>query len=277
MRRLLRLSKAWWPRSCQILMIMLVFVGPVQAQDGTILPLFIPAIIGKPSPWPAWPVAGNPDGNCPVPAEAQAEDTSNPDVVIGHGTPQSCTSEAVVNAVAQGGIITFDCGPHPITITMTEPAKIFNNTGPKIVIDGGGKVALNGNNTTRILYMNTCDPNQIWTTPHCQDQDHPQLTVQNLAFVAGNSSNEEEYDGGGAIWARGGRLKIVNCRFFNNVCASTGPDVGGAVFFVSNNRTGHLIIKDSTLRNNPSDNFENYPGIFYLGNGDPAFINSIIE
>ncbi|HOD33414.1 MAG TPA: hypothetical protein PKO12_08045, partial [Holophaga sp.] len=34
-------------------------------------------------------------------------------------------------------------------------------------------------------------------------------------------------DGGGAIWVRGGRFKIVNCRFFNNVCASAGPDVGG--------------------------------------------------
>ena len=34
--------------------------------------------------------------------------------------------------------------------------------------------------------------------------------------------------GGGAIWARGGRLRLVNTRFFNNVCADTGPDVGGA-------------------------------------------------
>lgn len=76
--------------------------------------------------------------------------------------------------------------------------------------------------------MNTCDPDQVWTTPHCQDQDHPQLTIQNLIFMNGNSSNETSYDGGGAIWARGGRLKIVNSRFFNNSCASSGPDVGGA-------------------------------------------------
>ncbi|MBZ0120781.1 MAG: hypothetical protein K8H88_27555, partial [Sandaracinaceae bacterium] len=31
-----------------------------------------------------------------------------------------------------------------------------------------------------------------------------------------------------AIFARGGRLKIVNARFFDNRCADTGPDVGGA-------------------------------------------------
>jgi hypothetical protein len=80
----------------------------------------------------------------------------------------------------------------------------------------------------RILYMNTCDQNQVWTTEHCDNQDHPQLTVQNLTFMDGNSKAETEYDGGGAIWARGGRLKVVNCRFFNNVCADEGPDVGGA-------------------------------------------------
>jgi hypothetical protein len=62
----------------------------------------------------------------------------------------------------------------------------------------------------------------------CQNQDHPRLTVQNLTFIDGNSSGEEENDGGGAIWARGGRLKLVNTRFFNNVCADTGPDLGGA-------------------------------------------------
>ena len=34
--------------------------------------------------------------------------------------------------------------------------------------------------------MNTCDPNQVYTTPHCDNQDHPRLTVQNLTFINGN-------------------------------------------------------------------------------------------
>ena len=33
--------------------------------------------------------------------------------------------------------------------------------------------------------------------------------------------------GGGAIHAQGGRLKVVNARFFNNVCDDLGSDVGG--------------------------------------------------
>jgi len=190
---------------------------------------------------PPGPPAGNPDGHCSIPPEAGEENTSSPDRVVGNGTPQSCTSEAVVAAVAQGGIITFNCGPVLVTILLKQTAKVFNNTGPKIVIDGGGRVTLSGDNTRRILYMNTCDPAQVWTTSHCQNQDHPQLTVQNLTFLNGNSKGEETFDGGGAIWVRGGRFKIVNSRFFNNVCADTGPDVGGAAVRVFSQYQGQPV------------------------------------
>jgi hypothetical protein len=174
------------------------------------------------------PPAGNPDGDCDVPTSAGLADVSSPRTVVGDGTPESCTADATIAAVAAGGVITFDCGPDPVTIELDRPAKIVNDTGPDIVIDGGGLVTLSGGNATRILYMNTCDPDQMWTTDHCDDQDHPRLTVQNLTFLGGNSVGEEEYDGGGAIWVRGGRLRVVNCRFFNNTCAPVGPDVGGA-------------------------------------------------
>jgi predicted outer membrane repeat protein len=184
--------------------------------------------MGRAEYWPNWPAAGNPEGNCPIPSAAQAEDTRTPDHVIGNGTPQSCTSEAVVKTIAKGGIITFNCGSKPVVITLKKTAKIYNNTGPEIVIDGGGKVALSGGNLRRILYMNTCDQELVWTTPHCQNQDHPQLTLQNLIFVDGKTSGNGLEAGGGAVWARGGRLKVVQCRFFKNSCSPTGPDVGGA-------------------------------------------------
>ena len=174
------------------------------------------------------PPAGNPDGTAPVPFEADLEDVSSPDHIIGDGTPESCGAESFIDAVARGGTIVFDCGPAPITLTLPRPAKVFNDANPDIVIDGGGLVSLSGGGRNRILYMNTCDADQVWTTPHCQNQDHPRLTVQNITFVNGNSTGEIEYDGGGAIWVRGGRFKAVNCRFFNNVCSDKGPDVGGA-------------------------------------------------
>jgi len=194
---------------------------------------------GKDAPTPysgGGPAPGNPEGDCSLPQEASAADSSKPTTVVGTGTAASCTGQAFIDAVAAGGVITFDCGSAPATITLDRPAKIVNDTGPEIVIDGGGRVALSGGGKSRILYMNTCDPAQKWTTSHCDNQDHPRLTLQNLTFVDGNSKNEParlnehvtNNDGGGAVWVRGGRLKIINSRFFRNVCADTGPDVGGA-------------------------------------------------
>lgn len=313
--------------------------------------------------------AGNPQGNTPVPPEARAVDTSRPDRFIGNGTPASCTSRKVVRAVAKGGVIRFRCGKKPITIGMNATAKIYNDR-PDVVLDGRGRVTLDGQDRRRILYMNTCDPDLEWTTPHCQDQDHPSLTVQNITFINGRAQGRDTMDGGGAIFVRGGRLKVVNASFFGNRCAVTGPDVGGAaiqvfsqyqglpvyvvsstfggwgierrnecsnggaiasigvswtildslfrndrasghganppkpgtpgggnggavyndgnsmtlriegtkivdnrsngeggsaIFFVSNDRSGSVVIKDSVLRRNTGDGFSTHPGIFFLG------------
>jgi hypothetical protein len=175
------------------------------------------------------PPAGNPDGRSVVPVEGQAVTLPSTAHVIGDGTPASCTSAAVISGIAGGGYIKFACGPEPITITLSETAKIYNDKGPDIVIDGGGLVALSGGGKHRILYMNTCDSDLVWTSSHCQDQDTPRLVLQNLTFINGNSTGQlEEGGGGGAVFVRGGRVKVVNCRFFNNVCDATGPDLGGA-------------------------------------------------
>ncbi len=193
------------------------------------------------------PPPGNPNGTCVIPAEAQAEDTSMPDHVVGTGTPESCTGNAFVETVAKGGIITFDCGPDPVIIKLDRTAKVVNNTGPKIVIDGGNKVTLSGAGNHRILYQNTCDEAQIWTTATCQNQDHPALTVQNLTFVDGNAEGLDP-DGGGAIFVRGGRFKVVNSRFFHNRCEDVGPDVGGGAIRVLSQYDGQpAYIVNSTF------------------------------
>jgi hypothetical protein len=342
-----------------------------------------PAPSASSAPPAAAPPGGNPNGRAAIPADARAVDTSHPTRVIGNGTAASCTSEAVVAAVAAGGIITFSCGPAPVTITMKATAKVRNANGPVIVLDGGGKVTLSGGGQRRILYMNTCDAAQGWTTSHCQDQDSPRLTVQNLTFADGNSTGEKmEGGGGGAVFVRGGRFKAVNTRFVRNRCDPTGPDLGGAairvlnqsqnlpvyivnstfggaagqggvcsnggalssigvswvvlnsvmtynsaigrganpadagtpgggsggaiytdgnrftvtisgtliennhanegggaIFFVSNDRTGTMSIDGSTLRHNPSDKFETrgFPGIFFLGARNPTVTGSILK
>ncbi|MCY1044699.1 hypothetical protein OV208_25505 [Corallococcus sp. bb12-1] len=189
------------------------------------------------------PPAGNPnaEATCSVPAEAGLADVSKPTTVVGSGTPASCTSSAFIEAVAKGGVITFDCGPEPITLTLDRTVKVFNDKGPDIVIDGKGLVTLSGAGKHRILYMNTCDQQQVWTTSHCQNQDHPRLTLQNLTFVDASSKSETEFDGGGAVWVRGGRVKVINSRFFNNACADVGPDVGGGALRVFSQYEGRPV------------------------------------
>jgi predicted outer membrane repeat protein len=134
----------------------------------------------------------------------------------------------VVAAVAAGGIITFSCGPDPVTIIMQATAKVVN-TSAEVVLDGGGKVTLSGGGLRRILYQDTCDPAQQWATSHCQDQAGPRLVIQNMAFTGGNSTGQT-YDGGGggAIFDRGGQLTVINSSFVDNRCDPTGPDLGGA-------------------------------------------------
>lgn len=326
---------------------------------------------------PAAPAAATPGvHHVAVPKAARAVDTSHPDHVVGRGTPQSCTSARVVKAVAAGGVITFSCGPDPVTIHLKRTAKVVNDHGPRVVIDGGGLVTLDGGGKRRILYQDTCDPDQVWTTSHCDDQATPRLVVQHLTLAHGDSTGQG-YDGGGggAIFARGGQLKIVDSTFVDNRCERTGPDIGGAavraldqfhdrpvhvvasrftggrcsdgaalssigvswsvlnstftdnraigrganparhgtpgggsggaiyldgnrftlelggtritrnharegggaVFFVSNDRTGTMKVRHSTLEHNPSAGFETYPGIFFLGAHPPKVRASVIR
>jgi hypothetical protein len=243
-------------------------------------------------------------------------------------------------------------------------------------------VTLSGGGKRRILYMNTCDKAQGWTTSHCNDQESPRLTVQNLTFADGNATGQRvDGGGGGAIFVRGGRVNVVHSRFIRNRCDSTGPDLGGAairvldqshqlpvyivnstfggarglggvcsnggalssigvswavlnsvmsyntaigkganparagapgggsggaiytdgnrftvriagsivednhanegggaVFFVSNDRTGTMSIESSTLRRNPSAGFEThgFRGIFFLGAHNPTVSSSTL-
>jgi hypothetical protein len=62
-----------------------------------------------------------------------------------------------------------------------------------------------------------------------------------------------------------------------NHCEKVGIGAG-AIFFVSNDKTGTLTIEDSTLPDDPSDGLETagFPGIFYLGQGRPVVTSSTL-
>jgi hypothetical protein len=187
----------------------------------------------------------------PVPRDGRAFDASHPDHVVGNGTKASCTSRKVVRAVRLGGVITFACGPDAVVIRMRHTAKVRNdNPHGRVVIDGGRLVTLSGMGKRRILYQDTCDKRQVWTTSHCDDQARPKLVVQHLTLADGNSTgNHVEGGGGGALFDRGGQLKIVDTHFVGNRCDRSGPDLGGAAVRALSQFHGRPVyVVNSTFR-----------------------------
>ncbi|MCD4536459.1 hypothetical protein LRP67_20390 [Nocardioides sp. cx-169] len=190
-------------------------------------------------------------GEVAPPSRVSATDVQT----VGDGSRASCTSAAVVRAVHRGGVIRFACGPRPVTITMRRTAKV-SNTSRRVVIDGGGLVTLSGMGKRRILYQNTCDPKQTWTTSHCDDQAYPRLVLRNLTFARGNATGQR-YDGGGggAVFVRGGQLKIVGSTFVANRCDRRGPDLGGAAVRVLDQYRDRAVqVVGSTFKNGTCSN-----------------------
>jgi hypothetical protein len=183
------------------------------------------------------PHFGNPAGHVDVPPAGRAVNTSHPNHVVGNGRAASCTSAAVVRDVAAGGIITFDCGPKPVTIVMTTTASVIK-TRHLVVLDGGGLVTLSGGGKHRILYSDTCAG--TWSTDDCVNQPYPRIVVQNITFEDGYNGAHQAtctanvpkcwyggVDGGGAVYVEGGQFRAVNSQFVDNRCYASGPDLGG--------------------------------------------------
>jgi hypothetical protein len=182
---------------------------------------------------------GKPIVTCP--AAAQPVDTSSPTAVVGTGTPGSCTEAAFRAAVAAGGVVTFDCGADPITITVTSEVPVADDT----TIDGGGTVTLSGGGTSRILHITSA-----WNVAT------PLLTVQNLTFTDGFTSDvmntTSTSKGGGAIFEDGGSLTVIDCTFSHNQCAATGEDVSGGA--INGQGMGTLTISGSVFSDNSGSN-----------------------
>jgi hypothetical protein len=79
---------------------------------------------------------------------------------------------------------------------------------------------------------------------------------------------------GGAVYADGNdfRVELAGSTLVRN----HAREGGRAVFFVSNDRSGVLEIRSSTLRTNPSAGFETDPGIFFLGR-EQIVVDSVLE
>lgn len=230
-----------------------------------------------PPPPPPPPDPGNPSipTHCSsaLPAGAEPVNVSSPTTVVGTGTAVSCTFAALNAAVTRGGIITFNCGSAAVTIAVTATLNLPTNVNT--VIDGGGRVTLDGQNAVRILRFDHGD----------FMVNNARVTLQHLKLVNGKATptaaippapapcSQGWNDGqGGALYMRDGNLTIIDCTFSNNHAAPLGPDTGGGAIYVLGSKNG-MLIANSVFTGNAASNGGAVAGLFC----QEAIYNSLFQ
>ncbi len=240
--------------------------------------------------------AGNPDGSCRagVPARGRAVDTSAPTTVVGTGAPASCTFSQLQAAVAKGGIVTFDCGAAPTTISVT--ATLNLPTDRNTVIDGGGKITLDGGRAVQIMSFNSANfraNDNGLTLQHITLTNAKTTPTQAIPRAPAPCSQGWDDGEGGAIFVRDGALTIIDAVFTNNDAAPLGPDTGGGAIYILGSKAGAMIV-GSTFKGNTASNagavgalfseLDIYDSLFsgnlalgHDANGDDASMCSVIN
>jgi hypothetical protein len=164
--------------------------------------------------------------------------------------------------VAQGGVITFNCGGGAVKISVTATLNLPINKNT--VIDGGKKITLDGGNAVQIMSFNS---------PNFQANDNG-LTLQHIALTNGKMTptvaiptapapcSQGWNDGeGGALYMRDGNLTVIDSIFTNNQAAPLGPDTGGGAIYVLGSKNGVWIV-GSTFTGNSASNAGAVGGLF---------------
>ncbi len=162
---------------------------------------------------------------------------TNPDdpAALTPGTLRYAVSQANADASAgQSDTIEFS-GVTTITLSQGQLELSGQNSGTPatIIIDGGGQVTLDGDNT-RIFQVDS----------------GVQATLTGLTIQDGNAG---QYGDGGAIYNENGSLTVSYCTLSSN---QTGEDgAGGAIY----NDSGSLTVSYSTLSSNQTDSNQSGP------------------
>lgn len=165
--------------------------------------------------------------------------------VVGTGTAASCTDAALDAAVAGGGLVTFDCGPAPLTIDIS------TGTGTKTIdtdttIDGGGLITISPGNSAVAFGVNS----------------GVKFTVENLTIAYGSESDDRP----GGI-SNDGTLIVTNSTFTSSGNSICGISNGGTLIVTSStfsnhggcivNQHGNATVINSTFANSDSGAISN--------------------
>lgn len=210
--------------------------------------------------------------------------------VVGNGTPASCTATALAAQVVGGGTINFNCGPNPHTIVLSAPLII---TAPQTIIDGGGRITLQGNNSRLIDHYTTgfigasrlevrnltiiggrasgggTDESAVNGSggairsyfAAANPTFTPTLVIDRVTFrdnqttLTSVPAGRDAYDyGGGAIYSRGGAVIVTNSRFESNH-ANNGA--GGAIHLLQSSLSVEdtVFVGNTAIGARPQDSF----------------------
>ena len=160
--------------------------------------------------------------------------------VVGSGTPVSCTEAAFDAARQGGGVVTFNCGPNPTTITLSAVKTIQADT----TMDGAGLITLTGSNAgvyIQVFSDKVLTLNHLTLSGFSYNQGGVVQNFGTLNLINVTLSNNQNSNQGGTIY-NNGVVNAVNSRFLNNKAVTSG----GAIY----NNGGDVIVRDSTFTGN---------------------------
>lgn len=149
------------------------------------------------------------------------------DTVIGDGTPESCTTAAFTAAMESGGLITFNCGADPVTITL--PGAYTANPGT--TLDGGNLITLYKEVSGDHFRVNAGDN---FTLTNITLVGNPTTYAGGVGVLTGGifasdnvtfTRNVAEVDGFGGGLHTQGTVTLTDTRFYENQAR-----VGGGMY-----------------------------------------------
>ena len=155
-------------------------------------------------------------------------------LVVGNGTPQSCTAAALQAAITAAPVVTFNCGAVATTIPLY--ATLVVPSTRATVLDGGGKITLDGGGRVRLIEVvreNFRTSRVGLTLQHITLANGKAAGTRHVPPTPGNANCSSGWadGGGGAIYVRDSMLHVVDVTFHNNGAATPGPDVGGGAIY----------------------------------------------
>lgn len=193
---------------------------------------------------------------------------------VGNGSPASCTESALDAALAGGGIVMFNCGGSPKTITLTSYKQIGADTtldgADLITLSGGGATShfqVFGGRTLTLRRITLANGKGVFTTSGAVENFG--ALVLDRAHVDGNTGKPNGQ--GGAIY-NAGSMSAESSSISNNTL--TGAQ-GGAIYNLGTLALVNTIIAGNTITN-PSAS-ANVAGAGIYNTGDATVIGGEIR